>query len=564
MKTWLKNKWNHGKMLSECKPAFLMSLAFCFMMFIYAPLELYINNQDEFWYDAFILFPFVIKDFLFFMAISLIGFLIAYMIGNIIYKIVLYGYFIGMIIFYIHGNYLVKDLPPMDGTDINWSQYRTEFIYSSIVCVVIVVICLVLFCVLKYDKMKKLFSYVSIFLFLILVSTITVLGINGNIFKQKEYAKFTKTDQFEMSTDTNFIILLLDAVDEECFWQVWQQHPEYEEAMSDFTFYNNAMSGYAYTDHSLPLIISGEWFENKEPYLDYRNRIFRSSPFFNYLKEKEYTLSYYDDEYKFERGVMDGAFNNMTYTKSSIYYPSLFNHRIIKMSAMIYAPYFLKPFFWFHVDQLNQQEWASTNDELFSWKNKSFYDDVKENPVQYVDGKRFKLIHLMGAHVPFYYDKDVNEIDDADYFTCIESSMTVTMAYLNKLRESNVYDNSIIIVLSDHGYNIEGEAVKIAQKNENETGRQHPILFVKGLHESHDFQVSGAPISYEDLVSAYYKLLDGADSDHCFAYKEGDQRERRYLLYKYLGEDHMVEYVQTGYAGDLSTLVPTGRVFDAK
>ena len=61
--------------------------------------------------------------------------------------------------------------------------------------------------------------------------------------------------------------------------------------------------------------------------------------------------------------------------------------------------------------------------------------------------------------------------------------MTVTMAYLNKLREAGVYDNSVIIILSDHGYNIEGEAVKVAQKNENETGRQHPILFVKGLNE---------------------------------------------------------------------------------
>lgn len=84
------------------------------------------------------------------------------------------------------------------------------------------------------------------------------------------------------------------------------------------------------------------------------------------------------------------------------------------------------------------------------------------------------------------------------------------------------------------------------------------------MNESHDLQVSGAPISYEDLVEAYYKLMNGTASDDCFAYKEGDQRERRYLLYKYLGEDHMVEYVQTGYAGDESTLVPTGRVFDAK
>ena len=38
----------------------------------------------------------------------------------------------------------------------------------------------------------------------------------------------------------------------------------------------------------------------------------------------------------------------------------------------------------------------------------------------------------MGAHVAFYFDKDVNVIDDADYYTSIESSMTVTMAYQNR------------------------------------------------------------------------------------------------------------------------------------
>ena len=27
------------------------------------------------------------------------------------------------------------------------------------------------------------------------------------------------------------------------------------------------------------------------------------------------------------------------------------------------------------------------------------------------------------------------------------------------------------------------------------------------MNENHDFQVSGAPISFEDLVGAYYKLL---------------------------------------------------------
>lgn len=563
MKSWLQKKWNKGKMLAELKPAFFLSLTFCFMLFIYAPLELYVNNIEGFWYDAFVLFPFIIKDFFFFLFISLVGFVVAYLLAKVVYEIALYGYFVCMIACYIQGNYMVKGLPPLDGTDINWTWYRPEMIKSTIMWIVVAVLCLVGFLVLKYDKAKKIITYVSVFLVLILGSTITVLSVNGDIFTKKQYEKFNKLDQFEMSTDTNFVIVMLDAIDEECFWQVWEQHPEYAEKMRDFTFYNNAMSGYAYTDHSLPLIISGEWYENKEPFSDYQIRIFKDSPFFNRLREQGYTLSYYEDEYKFEVGVMDGAFNNLAYTQSSLWDAPLFNKRIIKMVGMKYAPYLLKPKCWFNVDMLNNQEMTPKDEALFSWKNKAFYDDVKEDDITYVDGKRFKLIHLMGAHVPFYYDKDVNEIDDANYYTCIESSMTVTMAYLDKLKEAGVYDNSVIIVLSDHGYNIEGDAVDTPQRNENETGRQHPVLFVKGLNESHDFQVSGAPISYEDLVGAYYKLMEGAASDDCFAYKEGDQRERRYLLYKYLGEDHMVEYVQTGYAGDESTLVPTGRVFDA-
>ena len=564
MKSWLQKKWNKGKMVAELRPAFFLSLTFCFMLFLYAPLELYINNMEEFWYDAYLLFPFIIKDFFFFFGISLAGFIIAYLLGKILYEIALYGYFTCMIACYIQGNYMVSGLPPLDGTEINWALYRPETVKSTIMWVVVAVVCLAAFLILKYDKVKKAVTYVSVFLVLILASTITVLSINGDIFTKKQYEKFNKVDQFEMSQDTNFVILLLDAVDEECFWQVWEQHPEYADSMRDFTFYNNAMSGYAYTDHSLPLIVSGEWYENQEPFSDYQIRIFKDSPFFDYLKQQDYTLSYYEDEYKFEVGVMDGAFHNLAYTQSSLWDVPLFNTRILKMVGMKYAPYLLKPRCWFNVDMLNNQEMSPKDEALFSWKNKDFYDDVKNDDITYVNGKRFKLIHLMGAHVPFYYDENVNEVEDANYYTCIESSMTVTMTYLDKLREAGVYDNSVIIVLSDHGYNIEGDAVDTPQRNENETGRQHPILFVKGLNESHDFQVSGAPISYEDLVGAYYKLMDGAMSDDCFEYKEGDQRERRYLLYKYLGEDHMVEYVQTGYAGDLSTLVPTGRVFDAK
>ena len=116
---------------------------------------------------------------------------------------------------------------------------------------------------------------------------------------------------------------------------------EAQEAMADFTFYNNAMSGYAYTDHSLPLMLSGEWFENQESYEDYALRIYRNSPFFERLEGEGYSLSFYDDELQFEVGQMDGEFANMAYAKSTLWDPELFNGRLLKMTGIKYAPYFL-------------------------------------------------------------------------------------------------------------------------------------------------------------------------------------------------------------------------------
>ena len=152
MKSWFKNKWNKGKMLAELKPALFLSLTFCFMIFIYAPLEFYINNSNEFWYDAYLLFPFIFKDFLLFFVISLIGFTVAYFIAKIVYEIALYGYFACMIACYIQGNFMIKNLPPLDGTEINWTLYRTETMKSTIMWIAVAVICLIGFMIFRYPE----------------------------------------------------------------------------------------------------------------------------------------------------------------------------------------------------------------------------------------------------------------------------------------------------------------------------------------------------------------------------------------------------------------------------
>ena len=83
------------------------------------------------------------------------------------------------------------------------------------------------------------------------------------------------------------------------------------------------------------------------------------------------------------------------------------------------------------------------------------------------------------------------------------------MDYVEHLRNSEAYDNTVLIVMSDHGYN-----GSLGQSGEATWMRQCALLLIKGRNEHHDtMQISQAPISFEDLQEAYVRLLDGRRSD---------------------------------------------------
>ncbi|MBQ4275630.1 MAG: hypothetical protein II717_03775, partial [Lachnospiraceae bacterium] len=106
-------------------------------------------------------------------------------------------------------------------------------------------------------------------------------------------------------------------------------------------------------------------------------------------------------------------------------------------------------------------------------------------------------------------------------------------------------DNSIIIIAADHGFSLE----------DIPEARLNPIFIVKGIGEKSDkMRISDAPVSHEDLMVAYDRLLDGEMSDSIFDYKSGDQRDRRCFIYIYPEVLENKEYIQHGKSGDLTTL----------
>ena len=117
---------------------------------------------------------------------------------------------------------------------------------------------------------------------------------------------------------------------------------------------------------------------------------------------------------------------------------------------------------------------------------------------------------------------------------------------MTRIKESDQYNNSVIIILSDHGFN-DYESV----------GRQNPALYIKGINEYHDkMLISDKKVSYVDLNDSIYQdLLNGKKSFELLSDID-DTRIRRYLYYK--DYDKMIEQTLDGHAWETDKLKYTG------
>lgn len=142
------------------RSAGLLSVAAGFMLFLYAPLEIYFNNKYEFWFDFYDLIPLCLLMFAVFTGVS---FLMAFIVSKIntrLYHGFLTVYLIAFLCTYIQGNFMIGNLPHLDGSTVDWAQYSGLRIGSVAlwVAVTVLVILAVKSCPLQRWQMQQVLS----------------------------------------------------------------------------------------------------------------------------------------------------------------------------------------------------------------------------------------------------------------------------------------------------------------------------------------------------------------------------------------------------------------------
>ena len=543
-------------------PGIVIAIAIAFLIFLYAPVDLYCSNISEFWFDFGILIRASLGLFLISAVILSLVYVCLWLIHPILYRIGLTGGFLGLLCTYIQGNFLVKNLPPLDGTTIHWEEYTVLRTEDFVLWGIGLVVAVLMYIFLKKDMLPKTVMYLSGGLTLMLLITAVSVVFTSGALQEKVHYQYGADKEFVMSEDQNFVILLLDTVDSRTVTELLADHPEYNEIFRDFTYFENTVGAYSCTERAVPYILSGEWYENDEPFDDYMKRMYQVSPLFNTLRERGYNMELCDSELYMDDDVA-AMFSNIHRVDLKLSSYTRLAKPLLKLIGFRYAPFDLKKKCTVKaaafaelitVENVSEKISSSEMDHIFKEQLDNAGITTEDS------SKKFKFIHLNGAHVPYIYDKEMNIINEWDgtYEQSTQATLFGAMDYVEQLRESGAYDNTVIIVMSDHGFN-----GSLVQSGDATWMRQCAMLLIKGRNEHHDtMQISQAPISFEDLQEAYVRLLDGEQSDSVFDWKEGDARERRFLWYSFLDDSHMQEYMQTGYAFDMDTMILTGREYN--
>ena len=541
------------KFFKECWPIHITIITFCFMLFLFEPLLMFINNQNDFWFDISILLHHSFLLFLIVFAALFIFFLIIYKINKKIFYFVALAFFILFACSYVQGNYLVGNLPLLDGEKIIWSGHLVDNIITIVVWIVAIVTIVLTCRKIGSEKLLKYTGYISGVIFIMLfVSLLTVLiNYKPSIYKIMTVAS-TYDNLDEYSTDKNYIILVLDACDSRTFNKALEEDPNTKDLLKDFTYYPDTMSMHPFTLESVPLILTGETYHNESSLSEYTTKSYKNSYLFKMLRDNDYDINVYEKEFFFYDEDALKISNIVENKRDSYEIRTLkFMKQELKYILFRYLPYKLKKYSnietmsWKRVDIIKEAPNYYTDDNFW------FIDYMKSHELKTTEKKNFKFIHIEAAHVQFVMNKKLERIGDLTYQDVIEGTITITNMYLDYLKNSNVYDNSVIVIMADHGYNFK-----------EYSGRQNPILYIKGINEKHDsMQKSNKPISFVDLKEGFTGLLEGKNSTEIFK-DIPDQRTRKYLWYIYEKGYHMVEYETKDKAWETDKMYETGNTFD--
>jgi len=463
--------------------AVLMSSALSFILTIYLATDTFVNNFADFPFYYQQLLPTMLWDFVMLtlsLAVIILG--VREKHFNIGMSIVM-----GLILaVYVQYMFMNNRLDMIGMQEFDWKKHAGFAVFNGAVWLFIIAVPLLM---LKFNRKlwDKLSTIVpAAMLALHVITAVTMVSTSKNdLFGTHNHAYMTTDEMYTVSKHKNVIVLVYDAADNKYIDKIMKEHPEKLDDFKDFTVYTNTCSVYDFTTMSFAQMFSGVDFDNELTGSEFFEKAWKgpkAEAFYGGLHDMGYRVN----AYNMNGGTAldwNGIFDNAAYSEKAVQMkPSTVHRDMLRTNLHSLEMYRALPFAAKRF--VDEEKLSFENIVIFDfgykyYENSDFLAHTKLSPADN-DDNYFIIQHTKGTHYP------CNIYDEMD--TCFD----ITRSYIDQLKEMGVYDDSVIIVTSDHGEHSVGE-----------TGAT-PIFMIKEANTSHDrFEVNNSPMYFTDLLSTF-------------------------------------------------------------
>jgi hypothetical protein len=499
---------------------------------------------------------------------------------------------------WLQGTVLVWQYGVLNGQAIDWTVHRNHGLID------VTVWCLVVAGALAAGRFVNRIA-VTASVALILVQTLGIsLQASRSADRWINHYSFDNAERFAFSRERNVIILVLDTFQSDLFQELLDEDSGLAARFQGFTYFRNAVGGFPSTAPSIPLILTGHYYDNAVPFQDFVRSTYTTASLPQALKAANYHV-YYNNPYFWPSLYADETIASYTRKRTLRWHDPDSRRRagaLIRLGLFRSLPQPGKRLLESRVTAIVSALEADAPETVESGPAPAsdhaaaphgdqpapgdvpFFREMASRSSNTMSTPTFKYFHLWGIHPALTHDENLRPqtlpFTRANAKRQAKGILGLLENFFGALRERGVYDDSLLFIVGDHGTRFDPRLVAIDGRTrirpgatpvatENSFGL--PLVLLKRLGGSGAMTVSDAPVSLADIprtVASAVGLPVAFDGVSMLDSNLAANRQRRVLKYNpellRLTERYfppMTEYTVSGFSWLEESWRRTGREF---
>ena len=451
------------------------------------------------------------------------------------------------VLLWLQGNILVWNYGVFDGSSIDWLSGAWRGLLDISIWVA-----LLLLAIYHYQKWGKglLLAAVATLAMQALAAAITIRG-DSQVLQVRDMAADLggRDAAMQFSASKNIVHIVMDGFQSDIFASIVNDTSErdFKSELRGFTYFDQHLGAYPYTQLTLPAMLSGKLFQNEIPVDTFVEQTMQGPTIVNAAYAAGYEVDiaapvalrnvYALGEYTNAFGIASSGHVNARD------FATIDAARLTDLAVFRVVPHFAKALV--HRDELWLFQAVA---QRKSYLHLQYFADLKflENLAAEMSAERsspvYKVIHLMLSHRPFVGNKRC-EFDGRKggsreaVITHAQCGFVRVLNVLQRMKDLGIYDSSLIVLMADHGAWVPIDSFESAALVSGLTvAMATPTLLVKPPNASHAFRVSHAPSAITDIpatIAGLAALQGEYAGESVFNIAEDAERVRHHLTYGY-------------------------------